>query len=198
MPQVKDALGAVDGAAVARALRRRTATYRLDVDGATVELGPDDVEVRAESPRGARARRGRRVRGRARHDRSTTSSAPRASPASSSARSTTSARRSDLEIADRIRVAVYARRAPSPTRRAGTATGSPARCSRSSGRSRRSPRHRARSTRSRSTANVGVAASTRCRARCRSRRAEARGCRPPEHGVVARDDDQEDGASGVA
>ena len=46
MPKVKEALASVDSAAVASAFDEG-ATYRLDVDGTTIELGPDDVEVRA-------------------------------------------------------------------------------------------------------------------------------------------------------
>ena len=46
MPKVKEALASVDSAAVASAFDDG-ATYRLDVDGTTVHLGPDDVEVRA-------------------------------------------------------------------------------------------------------------------------------------------------------
>jgi len=46
MPKVKQALTAVDGAVVSRALET-TGTYQLEVDGQTVEIGPDDVEVRA-------------------------------------------------------------------------------------------------------------------------------------------------------
>jgi len=47
MPMVKAALDAVDGAEVRRAFDAE-GVWRLEVDGATVELGPDDVEIRAE------------------------------------------------------------------------------------------------------------------------------------------------------
>ena len=50
MPKVKEALASVDSAAVASAFDAG-ATYRLDVDGTTIELGPDDVEVRASRTR---------------------------------------------------------------------------------------------------------------------------------------------------
>jgi len=46
MPKVKTALEGLDGGVVSRSLERDGA-YRLEVDGHTVELGPDDVEVRA-------------------------------------------------------------------------------------------------------------------------------------------------------
>jgi isoleucyl-tRNA synthetase len=46
MPEVKARLAATDGATVSDALER-DGVYRLEVDGQTVELGPDDVEVRA-------------------------------------------------------------------------------------------------------------------------------------------------------
>jgi isoleucyl-tRNA synthetase len=49
MPLVKDALGAADGGVVKRALDA-DATYELVLDdGTAVTLGPDDVEVRAQS-----------------------------------------------------------------------------------------------------------------------------------------------------
>lgn len=47
LPGLKDALAAVDGAEVRRALDR-DGVYRVTVEGDTVELGPDDVEIRAE------------------------------------------------------------------------------------------------------------------------------------------------------
>ncbi|MGZ8735105.1 MAG: isoleucine--tRNA ligase, partial [Acidimicrobiia bacterium] len=47
MPMVKTALGAVDGATVQQALDR-DGVFVLDLDDGTVELGPDDVEVRAQ------------------------------------------------------------------------------------------------------------------------------------------------------
>ncbi|HEY7440007.1 MAG TPA: isoleucine--tRNA ligase [Acidimicrobiia bacterium] len=48
VPRIKAALGESDGAAV-RAALDETGVYRLDVDGTTVELGAEDVEVRAAS-----------------------------------------------------------------------------------------------------------------------------------------------------
>ena len=96
-----------------------------------VTLDPDDVEVRAESARGARARAGRRLRGRARHSPSTTSSAPRASRASSSALLNDQRKAAGFEIADRIRVRLVADGPRRGGRARATATGSPARCSRS-------------------------------------------------------------------
>jgi isoleucyl-tRNA synthetase len=47
MPQVKAALEAADGAEVRRVLDTEGA-WRLQVDGTDVEIGPDDVEIRAE------------------------------------------------------------------------------------------------------------------------------------------------------
>jgi isoleucyl-tRNA synthetase len=46
MPKVKEALVGIDGAVVAEALER-DGVFRLDVDGQTVKLGVDDLEVRA-------------------------------------------------------------------------------------------------------------------------------------------------------
>ncbi len=46
MPKVKEALAGVDGGVVSRALER-DGRYELEVDGHRVELGPDDLEVRA-------------------------------------------------------------------------------------------------------------------------------------------------------
>jgi isoleucyl-tRNA synthetase len=46
MPKVKEALAGVDGAVVSEALTR-DGCFRLDVDGETIELRADDVEVRA-------------------------------------------------------------------------------------------------------------------------------------------------------
>jgi isoleucyl-tRNA synthetase len=49
MPLVKDALLAADGGTVSRALSNQ-GTYELQLaDGSSVDLGPDDVEVRARS-----------------------------------------------------------------------------------------------------------------------------------------------------
>jgi isoleucyl-tRNA synthetase len=47
MPKVKAALEAADGADVRRAFDNGT-TWRLQVDGTDIEIGPDDVEIRAE------------------------------------------------------------------------------------------------------------------------------------------------------
>jgi isoleucyl-tRNA synthetase len=47
LPRVKELLATVDGAAVRRALDE-SGRFDLDVDGQTVTLGPDDVEIRAE------------------------------------------------------------------------------------------------------------------------------------------------------
>jgi isoleucyl-tRNA synthetase len=47
MPRVKELLASVDGAEV-RAAFDATGIYNLDVDGTTVALSPDDVEIRAE------------------------------------------------------------------------------------------------------------------------------------------------------
>jgi isoleucyl-tRNA synthetase len=47
MPQVKAALEAADGAEVRRVLDTE-GVWRLQVDGTDVEIGPDDVEIRAE------------------------------------------------------------------------------------------------------------------------------------------------------
>jgi isoleucyl-tRNA synthetase len=47
LPRVKELLAATDGAAVRRAFEAGK-VFRLEVDGETVDLGPDDVEVRAE------------------------------------------------------------------------------------------------------------------------------------------------------
>jgi isoleucyl-tRNA synthetase len=46
MPKVKELLADLDGAVVSQALERDGA-YRLEVDGQPIELGPDDLEVRA-------------------------------------------------------------------------------------------------------------------------------------------------------
>ncbi len=46
MPKVKEALAGADGGAVSRALET-DGCFRFEVDGQEVELGPDDVEVRA-------------------------------------------------------------------------------------------------------------------------------------------------------
>jgi len=46
MPAVRAALLADDGAAVRRAFES-DGVWRLEVDGETIEIGPDDVEVRA-------------------------------------------------------------------------------------------------------------------------------------------------------
>ncbi len=46
MPQLKELLGAADGAEVRRALAA-DGVYRVEIDGEVIELGPDDVEVRA-------------------------------------------------------------------------------------------------------------------------------------------------------
>jgi isoleucyl-tRNA synthetase len=46
MPKVKEALAGVDGSVVSRALESE-GRYRIEVDGEEIELGPDDVEVRA-------------------------------------------------------------------------------------------------------------------------------------------------------
>ncbi len=47
MPRVKEALDATDGRDVRDTLEA-DGVYRLELDGETVELGPDDVEIRAE------------------------------------------------------------------------------------------------------------------------------------------------------
>jgi isoleucyl-tRNA synthetase len=46
MPKVKAALAAVDGRAVSEALDR-DGTFRLDLDGEAIEIGPEDIELRA-------------------------------------------------------------------------------------------------------------------------------------------------------
>jgi isoleucyl-tRNA synthetase len=46
MPKVKAALAAVDGRTVSEALERDGA-YRLEIDGETIDIAPDDIEVRA-------------------------------------------------------------------------------------------------------------------------------------------------------
>ncbi len=46
MPKVKAALGAVDGRTVSEALER-DGTYRLEIDGETIDIATDDIEVRA-------------------------------------------------------------------------------------------------------------------------------------------------------
>jgi isoleucyl-tRNA synthetase len=46
MPKVKAALAAVDGRTVSDALEA-DGEYRLELDGETIEIGPDDIEVRA-------------------------------------------------------------------------------------------------------------------------------------------------------
>jgi len=48
MPELKQALTTADGAAVRRALAEDGA-YRVEVDGDSFEVGPDDIEVRATS-----------------------------------------------------------------------------------------------------------------------------------------------------
>jgi isoleucyl-tRNA synthetase len=48
LPRVKELLAAADGAAIRRALDA-DGSYPLDVDGETVVLGPDDVQIRASS-----------------------------------------------------------------------------------------------------------------------------------------------------
>ena len=47
LPRVKELLATIDGAAVRRAFDE-SGHFDLDVDGQTVTLGPDDVEIRAE------------------------------------------------------------------------------------------------------------------------------------------------------
>jgi isoleucyl-tRNA synthetase len=46
MPKVKDALAALDGASASQALER-DGILRVDVDGESIELSPDDLEIRA-------------------------------------------------------------------------------------------------------------------------------------------------------
>ncbi|MCJ7670993.1 MAG: isoleucine--tRNA ligase [Acidimicrobiia bacterium] len=46
MPKVKAALAAVDGDAVSASIERN-GVFTLEVDGETIEIGPDDVEIRA-------------------------------------------------------------------------------------------------------------------------------------------------------
>ncbi|MGH9015552.1 MAG: isoleucine--tRNA ligase [Acidimicrobiia bacterium] len=48
MPKLKEALAAADGAAVRSALAEE-GVYRIDVDGETIDVRPDEVEVRATS-----------------------------------------------------------------------------------------------------------------------------------------------------
>ncbi len=48
LPRVKELLAGADGAAIRRALET-DGSYALDVDGDTVRLGPDDVQIRASS-----------------------------------------------------------------------------------------------------------------------------------------------------
>ena len=121
VPLVKDALAAVDGAAVQPRARRATAaTTSRSPTARPCALDPDDVEVRAASHEELALAQEGGVRGRASTPPSTTSSAPRASRATSSGCSTSSARPTGLEIADRIRVRLggdrsgRSRRPPAP------------------------------------------------------------------------------------
>ena len=63
--RVKELLGDVDGADVQRAFDEQ-GSYELDVDGETVRLEPDDVEIRAEQHEELALAQDGALRGRAR------------------------------------------------------------------------------------------------------------------------------------